>query len=86
MNIGIEEKIETIVDCFLRRGTAAGKFGAISRIDQFTYRVIVEGKTFIVTSTAGGWRVEFNGSFGQGAYVIEAAMEALRAARTKVMA
>ena len=64
MNISPAEKIETVVLCFLARGTVAGTLGELVEFEPAHYRVTVEGKTYIVRSTAHGWSVSFKGYQG----------------------
>lgn len=62
MNMHTAEKIETIVDCFLRRGTTEGTMGSLVQVEAGLYRVVADGLTVIVrTPHRGGWLVKFKG-------------------------
>jgi hypothetical protein len=64
MNISTSEKIETIVLCYLQNGTTTGTMGTLVEFDPRRYRVVADGKTFIVWSDAIGWNVTFKGFRG----------------------
>ena len=58
MNMHTAEKIETIVDCFLRNGTLSGAMGSLHVIEPGWFRVVADGLTVIVrTPRRGGWQV-----------------------------
>lgn len=59
------EKIETIVDCFLRSGTLSGTCGTLHVIEPGWFRVVADGLTVIVrTPFNGHWQVQFKGFAG----------------------
>lgn len=72
------EKIETIVDCFLRNGTTSGTFGSLVVIEAGWYRVVADGLTTIVrTPFRGNWQVTFKGFAGIDSELYVAARNAL---------
>ena len=48
MNMNTAEKIETIVDCFLRSGATEGVLGTLHVIEPGWFRVVADGLTTIV--------------------------------------
>jgi hypothetical protein len=72
--IPTHEKIETIVLCFLQDRTTKGTMGELVELAPGYYRVVADGRHFIVKRTANGWRVNFGG-------VVEIDKDLLTAAR-----
>lgn len=78
MNMHTAEKIETIVDCFLRSGTTDGTLGTLHVIEPGWFRVVADGLTTIVrTLSVGGWQVKFKGFAGIDSELYVAARNAL---------
>lgn len=78
MNMHTAEKIETIVDCFLRNGTLSGTMGSLHVIEPGWFRVVADGLTVIVrTPRRGGWQVTFKGFAGIDPELYVAARNAL---------
>jgi hypothetical protein len=82
-NINTAEKIETIINCFLRDGTDSGTFGTLVVVEMNEhrlFRVQADGKTVIARTDVDGWVVSFCGHIGRG-NLYEAASDALLNAR-----
>lgn len=79
MNMHTAEKIETIVDCFLRGGTLSGTMGTLHVVEPGLFRVVADGLTVIVKSTVVGWAVSFKGYTGIDSEMYVAARNALDA-------
>jgi hypothetical protein len=58
MTIG--ERVETIVNHYLRTGAQGGKLGTLVQLEQ-GWRVETAGYTFIVSRMSCGWQVTFKG-------------------------
>jgi hypothetical protein len=68
------DKIETIVDCFLRNGLASGAFGRIYARANGHYDVQTDGRAFEVSrSTMGIWNVREGNMVGCDANLGDAA-------------
>ena len=68
-NISTAEKIETIINCFLRDGTDSGTFGTLVVVEmngRRLFRVEADGKTVIARTDAEGWMVSFCGYIARG--------------------
>jgi hypothetical protein len=68
-NINTAEKIETIINCFLRDGTTSGTFGTLVVVEmngRRLLRVEADGKTVIARTDEEGWVVSFCGHIGRG--------------------
>jgi hypothetical protein len=64
-NVSTADKIQTIVDCFLRNGFANGAFGRISACADGHYDVQTDGRSFKVSwSTMGIWSVREGNMIG----------------------
>jgi hypothetical protein len=82
MNMNTAEKIETIVDCFLRSGTTEGTLGTLHVIEPGWFRVVADGLTVIVrTPFRGGWQVTFKGFAGIDSELYVAAHNALESGK-----
>jgi hypothetical protein len=51
------EKIETIVNAFIKSGCKSGRMGSLVTDENGSYLVHADGKTFRVTGCAQGWKV-----------------------------
>lgn len=85
------EKIETIVQCFLRNRTATGTFGSIVPVEAdpalgvpACYRVVADGRTCIVRTDRDGWRVSFGPSVARDPDLYTAAKLAIDGRRGDV--
>jgi hypothetical protein len=76
------EKIETIVLSYLMHRTTEGEFGTVVVVEPFSngaasfmrcYRVVADGKTFIVRVTPRGWAVFFGPFVGEAKHLYDAA-------------
>ena len=86
MNMNTAEKIETIVDCFLRSGATEGVLGTLHVIEPGWFRVVADGLTTIVrTPFRGSWQVTFKGFAGIDSELYVAAHNALEAGAKRNM-
>jgi hypothetical protein len=75
----LSEKIGTIVDCYLRRGTRNGAFGSLNDLGEGRYNVTVDQREFAVARGVHGWSVTYRGFEGIAANVEDAAYLTLEA-------
>ena len=73
-NVSTADKIETIVDCFMRDGTTSGFFGSVARDgDGSRYVVSTDDREFIVYWLPTGWHVREGDAVGVDASLVYAA-------------
>lgn len=82
----LSEKVGTIVDCYLRRGTRVGAFGSLSDEGEGRYRVVVDELEFAIARGIHGWSVTVRGFEGIAANVEDAAHLAIEAISEAVAA